>query len=404
MKKTIVLIFIAFLQYCTYSQWFIVNHISNYQFYSLYFTSNTVGCVGGNQNGIIFRTTDSGSNFTSVPTGTNIWFLDIYFINPQTGFACGQNGYIVKTLNGGLSWNVVYQAANFMHCIRFIDQNTGYVAGYTYVYKSTNGGMNWTLLPNPYTAYLLSTSFINANTGFISGDNGLIAKTTNGGQTWQTILLGGTDYYEEIVMTNDNTGYAAGRYGKILKSTNGGTNWTLQNSSTTEWLLDLFMINDNSGWACGANGKIVYTSNGGTTWVTQYVPTISLIRQIHFLTPDTGYAVTDNGMILKTYTAGNLVGINPIGNKIPKEFSISQNYPNPFNPTTKLKFALPKSTNVILKIFDNLGKEISTLVNGDLKAGYYEYDFDGSNFSSGIYFYKIITAEFTETKKMVLVK
>ncbi|MFZ1680599.1 MAG: hypothetical protein WAT70_06230, partial [Rhizobiaceae bacterium] len=97
MKKILLVLAISLPQLLS-SQWFIVNHISNYQFYSVYFTSNTVGCVGGNQNGVIFKTTDSGSNFASVPTGTGIWFLDIYFLNAQTGYACGQNGYIVKTI------------------------------------------------------------------------------------------------------------------------------------------------------------------------------------------------------------------------------------------------------------------------------------------------------------------
>jgi photosystem II stability/assembly factor-like uncharacterized protein len=113
MKKIIFFILILVVTYSVNSQWFIVNHISNYQFYSLYFMANTTGCVGGNQNGVIFKTTDSGGNFTSVPTGTNIWFLDIYFVNSQTGFACGQNGHVVKTTNGGNNWGPVFQAANF---------------------------------------------------------------------------------------------------------------------------------------------------------------------------------------------------------------------------------------------------------------------------------------------------
>jgi photosystem II stability/assembly factor-like uncharacterized protein len=403
MKKIILCLIIIFPQLLL-SQWFIVNHISNYQFYSVYFTSNTVGCVGGNQNGVIFKTTDSGSNFSSTPTGTNIWFLDIYFVNTQTGYAAGQDGYIVKTTNGGLNWNVQYQGLNFIHSIRFLDLNTGYAAGFTHVYKTTNGGNSWGLASEPYTNYLLGTSFVNTSTGFICGNGGLIARTTNGGSNWQAILNGGSDQFEEIVMTNSSTGYTVGRFGKILKTTNGGSNWDQQISSTSEWLLDLYMINSNSGWACGMNGKIVYTSNGGTNWHSQYVPTVSTIRQLHFLTPDTGYAVTDNGMILKTYTAGNIIGINPRGSQVPNDFAISQNYPNPFNPSTSIKFSIPRSSYVNLKIYDNIGKEISTLVDQDVGAGNYEVNFNADEFTSGVYFYRITADDFTETRKMILIK
>ncbi|KXK51132.1 MAG: hemagluttinin repeat-containing protein [Chlorobi bacterium OLB5] len=403
MKKILILTIILLPSFIS-SQWFIVNHISNYQFYSLYFTSNTVGCVGGNQNGVIFKTTDSGSNFTSVPTGTSIWFLDIFFLNQQTGYACGQNGYIVKTTNSGSSWNVVYQAANFMHSIRFVDQNTGYAVGFTYVYKTVNAGLTWNAMPNNYSNYLLGTSFVNTNTGYICGDGGLIAKTTDGGFSWQTIMNGGSDYFEEIVMTNTLTGYAAGKYGRILKTTNGGTNWFAQNTTTNDWLLDLYFINSNSGWACGMNGRIVYTVNGGETWTTQYVPTISTIRQIHFVTPDTGYAVTDNGMILKTYNAGNPTGITQINSELPSKYSLKQNYPNPFNPSTKINFSIPKSGFVSLLIYDNLGKELTTIINQVINSGNYEVNFDSGNLGSGVYYYRLITEDFTETKKMIILK
>jgi hypothetical protein len=99
-----------------------------------------------------------------------------------------------------------------------------------------------------------------------------------------------------------------------------------------------------------------------------------------------------------------LLGIISYNNEIPQQYALSQNYPNPFNPTTRIKFALPESGNVILKLYDNLGKEISTLVNENLNAGQYEYEFDGSNLGSGVYYYKIFSDNFVETKKMVLVK
>ncbi len=88
----------------------------------------------------------------------------------------------------------------------------------------------------------------------------------------------------------------------------------------------------------------------------------------------------------------------------PKNFDISQNYPNPSNPVSKIDFQLPKDADVFIKIFDITGSEIITLQNGFLKAGYHSVRFDGTNLSSGIYFYRIISGGFTKTMKLILVK
>ncbi len=96
------------------------------------------------------------------------------------------------------------------------------------------------------------------------------------------------------------------------------------------------------------------------------------------------------------------VGVNE--NFVPNKFSLQQNYPNPFNPKTKIKYEIAKSGFVNLKVFDVLGREIKTLVNENQNAGYYETDFDANNLNSGIYFYKLTTNNFSEMKKMILVK
>jgi serine protease AprX len=104
-----------------------------------------------------------------------------------------------------------------------------------------------------------------------------------------------------------------------------------------------------------------------------------------------------------------ILGITPLGNEIPDRFNLYANYPNPFNPVTKIRFDIPANSkaqmsNVKLIIYDILGKESAVLVNGDLRAGRYEVTFDASSVSSGVYFYKLVTSDFVDTKKMLLVK
>jgi len=96
--------------------------------------------------------------------------------------------------------------------------------------------------------------------------------------------------------------------------------------------------------------------------------------------------------------------IENTGTGIPETYALTQNYPNPFNPVTKINFSIPKSGMVSLKVYDILGKEVSTLVNQNISAGTYTYEFDASRLSSGIYFYRLNVNGFSEVKKMSLIK
>ncbi|MBN1213175.1 MAG: T9SS type A sorting domain-containing protein [candidate division Zixibacteria bacterium] len=94
------------------------------------------------------------------------------------------------------------------------------------------------------------------------------------------------------------------------------------------------------------------------------------------------------------------------GNEVvmPEEFSLFQNYPNPFNPTTNIKFTLPEVSSVELSIYNIMGQKVATLINGELSAGEHDVSWNASGYASGIYFYRLQTSEFTETKKMILLK
>ena len=86
------------------------------------------------------------------------------------------------------------------------------------------------------------------------------------------------------------------------------------------------------------------------------------------------------------------------------QYRLEQNYPNPFNPVTKINFSLPKTGFATLKVYDAGGREIADLINKSLTSGSYEYVFDGSELSSGIYFYTLKVSDYSQTKKMMLLK
>ncbi len=133
------------------------------------------------------------------------------------------------------------------------------------------------------------------------------------------------------------------------------------------------------------------------------------------VTTATNYEFTDRNLMTGKYSY-RLKQIDNNGNfeyfnlnsdavvGVPSKFDLSQNYPNPFNPATKINFDLPKDSKLSLKLYDMLGREVSTLVNEFRTAGYYTVDFNASSLSSGIYFYRLLAGEFSSVKKMVVVK
>ena len=116
--------------------------------------------------------------------------------------------------------------------------------------------------------------------------------------------------------------------------------------------------------------------------------------------------LTDGAIVNLDLVAGvgSIVSNGHNSGLVPTEYGIAQNYPNPFNPSTKIFYNLPKSGNVSLKVYNVLGNEVATLVNEYKLAGTHQIDFNAGNLASGVYFYKILAGDFTQVKKMTLIK
>ena len=162
-------------------------------------------------------------------------------------------------------------------------------------------------------------------------------------------------------------------------------------------------MNANTGTVVGANGAVLRTTNSGTNWIAQSSGVVSHLYSVSFSDVLNGTAVGVNGTIIHT-TNGGVAAIQLINNKIPDKYYLYQNYPNPFNPSTNIKFDLPKKSYVRIIIYDILGKTVGTLVDEYKEVGGYQVEWDGSNYSSGTYFYKLETNNYTDVKKMILLK
>ncbi len=153
-----------------------------------------------------------------------------------------------------------------------------------------------------------------------------------------------------------------------------------------------------------------FTTLAQEGWFQQTSGTTNRLTGVSFTDSANGTAVGRSGTILRTTNGGvSFVEEDEI-DEIPIDYNLSQNYPNPFNPSTKIKYSVPQSSNVVIKVFDILGNEIETLVNEEKSVGTYELTWFAKQLPSGIYFYRLQVyapgraGSFVETKKMVLLR
>jgi len=410
-----------------YSQWnvsYTFNPAQSLQAIKFYDANTGYTCapVYGGSFMEIHKTTNAGVNWVDQNAGyTGTRLMSIFILHPDTVYISGNEGIILKTVNGGTNWVTINSEPTLqLWGIFFVNSFTGFVVGSSgRIMKTTNAGVNWVNQTSPVLAALSNLYFLNENTGFICGST-VAFKTTNAGTNWLNMNAPFISFetFRDIYFFNENTGLYVSDAGRIGKTTNSGVNWTLVNSGTTESLFGVKFTDINTGYACGNNGAILRTTDGGNNWSVQTSPVVEILTDVWFTSANTGYISTWQGKILKT-TNGGMVPVTPISTEVPEAFGLSQNYPNPFNPATKIRFSLPSTSlrlrgvvdspsegeeQVKLIIYDVLGNEIETPVNEKLAPGIYEVTFNGANYSSGIYYYRLIAGGCTDTKKMVLVK
>jgi hypothetical protein len=253
---------------------------------------------------------------------------------------------------------------------------------------------------------------------------------------WSPVINGGTP-----VVIADRTNYPVLMDTALFNQLVG-----LQVGATAVSHPSLAFSNDGTRLFCAFSGMQVdtldgfnfndiwstYSDDGGATWSTpinltnttdvdEMYPSISKTgntnTKYHLLYQATGgpgcQSFNDNAPTYRVWgiyqkinpETGNVINVKNISNEVPSEFSLKQNYPNPFNPTTSIRFEIAKNTNITLKVYDINGKEVAVLADNEFVIpGLKEVIFDGKNYASGIYFYTLITNDFKDTKKMVLLK
>ncbi len=394
----------------------------------IYFINALTGWVI-HYDGNVYKTTNGGNN----------WSPSVY-VSPElrsTGFFDENTGIIgtldslnvlYRTTNGGLNWTEISEniqgTVPYGICgISIVNQTTAYACGRymcpAFVIKTTNSGLNWASVSvdTSQVRSLIDCYFWSADSGIVVGGysssnnygNGksVILMTVNGGVSWTRVFVSTrtgewcwkiSNVTRQLMFVSIE-GFSHPAF--FLKTTNGGLNWTEIQFLNTYNEEGIGFINENTGWIGGWTGPSYQTTNGGTNWQQMNQQQLGFnVNRFRFISDTLGYAV---GQSIYKFTR-EPIGIQQISTEIPKGFSLHQNYPNPFNPTTKIKFEIPKSSFVTIKVYNALGKEISELADENLNAGIYSVSWNASAYPSGIYFYKMVTGENSVSKKMMLIK
>jgi len=367
----------------------------------------------GTSNGLFFSS-DNGNNWTSANNGLPLYVTSIAALG--TNIFAGTFNDSVNTLgngiflstNNGTSWTAVNNglgeyllvnnlAVSGTNLIAGIDAR--FQPGYGRIFLTTNNGSSWTSKFVYPSTHMLKIS----GTNIFAATDFAVCLSTNNGDNWTPVGLVGQHVLSIAI---SGTNIFAGTFGNgIWLSTNNGTNWTaayIGLPGQNIWIHALEVWGTNI--IQGSDKGVYLSTNNGTFWLNKNQGfDADSIDCICFAIAN-GYIFAGTNKYIWRRSLSEFVGINQISELVPSSYTLQQNFPNPFNPSTNIRYELPKSGFVKLVVFDALGREVETLVNEKQTAGTYEATFNASQYSSGIYFYRLTTDNFIETKKMILLK
>jgi hypothetical protein len=276
--------------------------------------------------------------------------------------------------------------------------------------QSTDDGLTWS--PFPYPGRFISIHgediAIAGYTGSGGGGGGeFISISTDGGRTWAE---NGLALWPDAV-----SALAWNSAGIYVGSATGG--WMSEpvglffSKDTCRSLMQIstliptsLLVLPSSGTLAATNGKgVYYFSDNGDSLGSRNVGLTSF--SVYRLAIDSaGYVYAGTGDGVFRIPMSQLTGVQERNNGVPGGFKLEQNYPNPFNPATTIRYSLPHKSQVLLTVYNTLGQQVATLVQGQQEAGSYEVQFDGYALASGVYFYRIQAGTFVATKKLILMK
>jgi photosystem II stability/assembly factor-like uncharacterized protein len=284
--------------------------------------------VGGNEKNDVIRTIvsshDHGATWgLDLDRLNQSWLRSVYFVNSLVGFSVGYDGAILRTLNGGSTWDTLTAPGNaalrHLNSVFFSNPNVGYIAGgfpandsIQTIIKTIDGGNTWSIQRDARGYWLRAIFFVDSNTGFAVGDHATVLKTTNGGTNWNAITLNGnlsTRTLNSVYFLNSDTGFIVGgnksndSIQTIIKTTDGGSTWNIIRDNIGNMLNSIDFATGTKAYVAGNRGTLLTSDDAGNSWSPIILPnsindTLYDVNCVNFLNADFGVAVGRNGKLL----------------------------------------------------------------------------------------------------------
>ncbi|MBK7500430.1 MAG: T9SS type A sorting domain-containing protein [Ignavibacteriales bacterium] len=405
------------------------------QFYEIGLDYNTPEKLyGGTQDNGTNRTPDG-----SVDNWENIWGGDGFYVvvdynNSNIIYAESQNGGLVKSTDGGFGWSDGTNGINGSEPTNWstpvvMDPNSSNILYYgTHsLYRTTNSAVSWAKISPQLTDWVtgrrlgtittIAAAPTNSNVIFVGTDDAHVWVSSNNGANWNDVSAGLPERWVTRVVvdpSDENIVYVTFSGLKwrdpqphVYRSTNKGANWIDISGNLPDAPVNAFAVDNNfsNRLYLGSDVGMYVSFDTGQSWevLGEGLPILPI--------GDIKIHPAENFLVAGTYGRSMYkIDLNLLTNvdndqpQIVTKFTLSQNYPNPFNPTTKISWQAPISGHQTIKVYDITGKEIVTLVDEYKSAGKHEINFDASFLSSGVYLYKLNAENYSETRKMVVLK
>jgi photosystem II stability/assembly factor-like uncharacterized protein len=348
-------------------------------------TNNDGHIFAGISSKGVFRSTDNGDTWVKINNGLPDTFINALTVNSNGDLFTTPSGGIYRSTDNGNNWVQVYSS---LHPSGFYCSSKGDIiasgdwgtSSYPYgnLYRSTDKGDTWNLFSFGYITTLIPVAynangiiFVGVNPNLLSSSNTIanINRSEDDGVSWvktnfnysprANINSISINTYGDVFIGTSSGG--PGSSSGVYLTSDNGENWLPINSGLTDTNIYSLLIDKNGYILAGSKEKGVFRSVNSTV------------------------GITDKGNIIRF-------------------FMLEQNYPNPFNPNTIISYSLPSGSKVKLIVYNTLGQSIKILENSFKNAGNYSINFNASDLPSGIYFYKLEAGQFTQVKKMILLK
>ena len=389
-----------------------------------------------NSSGQIWKTRDGGKTWEMVYQ-IGSYFRSLAFTDTLNGWAgtINSNSLLHHTADGGKTWsevtNIPSPKPKRICGMSVVNDQVIYGSsafdGPPVIIKTVDGGKNWSSIDmSPYAQTLIDIKFFSADTGIVTGGgltgffsyqnptiNSVVLYTTNGGLSWTPKYTGTAkgEWGWKIFFVNRKVGYIsleAFNDANVLKTTDGGLNWVRYHVDDNTDIEGIGFADELLGWT-GGYGQTSLTTDGGQTWKTVNfsggTENESLDR-FKFFGDSIGYAA---GKTIYKYTKSKSNSVSEHEKIKEKSLFLLNNYPNPFNPSTTITYYLPEIGKVKIRIFNSFGQEILDLFDGTQSSGNQKINWNGKDgngkqVSSGVYYYRIDSGKFSESRVMTLIK